>query len=67
MSKIKNKVLGSFEVVRYNFELTNDQPKIVIHQIKSLDENGKYIKFVKLKEVESYLGLYPIKFKEWEK
>ena len=60
---INNKVLGSFEIVRYNFEVVNGEPKIIIHQIKALDQNGKYIKFVKLKEVEPYLNLYPVKFK----
>ena len=66
MSKINNRVLGSFEIVRYNFQIVNGEPKIIIHQIKALDTDGKYIKFVKLKEVESYLHLYPITFKEWE-
>jgi hypothetical protein len=56
--------LNSFEVVRYSFETIDGQPKIVIHQIKALDENGKYIKFVKLKEVTPYLSEYPITFKE---
>jgi hypothetical protein len=59
--------LSSFEVVRYSFDIIGGLPKIVIHQIKALDENGKYIKFVKLKEVTPYLSKYPIKFKEWEK
>lgn len=60
---MNNKVLGSFEIVRYNFEVVNGEPKIIIHQIKALDKEGKYIKFVKLKEVETYLKLYPVKFK----
>jgi hypothetical protein len=60
---INNKVLGSFEIVRYNFEILNGEPKIIIHQIKALDKDGKYIKFVKLKDFEKELSLYPVKFK----
>lgn len=58
------KNLGSFEIVRYHFELVNNEPKIVIEMIKALDVNGKYIKFCKLKEVEPYLSQYPVKFKK---
>jgi len=31
--------------------------------VKVLDENGKYIKFAKLKEVSPYLSKYPVSFK----
>jgi hypothetical protein len=55
--------IGSFEIVRYRFDLINGEPKIIIEMIKVLDENGKYIKFAKLKEVLPYLSQYPIKFK----
>lgn len=61
--KINNRNIGSLEVVRYGFETVDGQPKIVIHQIKVLDENGKYIKFAKLKEIEPYLSQFEIKFK----
>jgi hypothetical protein len=55
--------IGSFEIVRYRFDLINEEPKIIIEMIKVLDQNGKYIKFAKLKEVLPYLSQYPIKFK----
>jgi hypothetical protein len=55
--------IGSFEIVRYRFDLINAEPKIIIEMIKVLDKNGKYIKFAKLKEVLPYLSQYPIKFK----
>lgn len=51
------------EIVRYGFEVIGGQPKIVIHQVKVLDENGKYVKFSKLKEVEPWLGKLPTRFK----
>ena len=50
----------SLEVVRYEYDGEN----IVIKMIKLLDENGKYIKFVKLKEVTPYLSQYNVKFKK---
>jgi hypothetical protein len=55
--------IGSFEIVRYRFDLINGEPKIIIEMIKVLDQKGKYIKFAKLKEVLPYLSQYPIKFK----
>jgi hypothetical protein len=55
--------VGSFEIVRYRFDLINNEPKIIIEMIKVLDKDGKYIKFAKLKEVLPYLNQYPIKFK----
>lgn len=59
MSKV-----GSLEIVKYDFQLVHGEPKIVISMVKVLDEEGRYIKFAKLKEVEPYLALYPVKFKE---
>lgn len=56
--------IGSFEIVRYRFDLINGDPKIIIEMIKVLDQNGNYIKFAKLKEVLPYLSQYPIKFKK---
>tara|TARA_Y100000310_G_C20349478_1_gene653629 strand:- start:243 stop:416 length:174 start_codon:yes stop_codon:yes gene_type:complete len=50
----------SLEVVRYEYDGEN----IVIKMIKLLDENGKYIKFVKLKEVTPHLSQYNVKFKK---
>jgi hypothetical protein len=60
------KKIGSLEVIKYDFELINEKPKIVISMIKVLDEDGKYIKFAKLKDVEPYLSKYPITFKKFE-
>ena len=47
------------EVVRYE----HNGKDIVIKQIKALDEQGKYIKFVKLDKVMPYLSKIPITFK----
>lgn len=55
--------VGSFEITKYDFELVDGDPKIVISMIKVLDKNGKYIKFAKLKDVEKYLSKYPVTFK----
>ncbi len=55
--------VGSFEITKYDFELVDGDPKIVISMVKVLDKNGKYIKFAKLKEVERYLSNYPVTFK----
>lgn len=55
--------IGSFEIVRYHFDLVNNEPKIIIEMVKVLDKNGKYIKFAKLKELLPYLSKYPVKFK----
>ena len=61
---INGKQLGSFEIVRYSFELIKGEPKILIHQIKALDVNGAYIKFAKLESVLPYLSEYPVDFKK---
>jgi NurA-like 5'-3' nuclease len=63
LEKRKNNI-GSLEVVRYEVQMINGQPKIVISQVKVLDTNGKYIKFAKLKDVNPYLSKYPISFKQ---
>jgi hypothetical protein len=57
------KKIGSLEITRYNFEYIENEPKIIISMVKVLDENGKYIKFAKLKEVSSHLSKYPVSFK----
>ena len=57
------KKIGSLEITRYNYELIDGEPKIVISMVKVLDEQGEYIKFAKLKEVEPYLSLYTVNFK----
>lgn len=61
---INGKQLGSFEIVRYSFDLIKGEPKILIHQIKALDVNGAYIKFAKLESVLPYLCDYPVDFKK---
>jgi len=63
---INGKELGSFEIVRYSFDLVKGEPKILIHQIKALDVNSAYIKFAKLESVMPYLCQYPITFKKLE-
>ena len=55
--------IGSLEITRYDFEIVDGNPKIVISMVKVLDEKGKYVKFAKLKDVEPYLSKYPITFK----
>jgi hypothetical protein len=55
--------IGSLEITKYDFEYVDGEPKIVISMVKVLDENGKYIKFAKLKEVSPYLSKYPVSFK----
>ena len=55
--------IGSLEITKYDFEYVDGKPKIVISMVKVLDENGKYIKFAKLKEVSSHLSKYPVSFK----
>jgi hypothetical protein len=49
--------IGSLEITKYDFEYVDGEPKIVISMVKVLDENGKYIKFAKLKEVIPYLWI----------
>jgi hypothetical protein len=56
--------IGSFEVVKYDFEFIKGQPKLVISMVKVLDKAGNYLKFAKLKEVMPFLSKFPIKFKE---
>ena len=56
--------VGSLEVIKYEFEVINGEPKIVISMVKVLDTNGKYMKFAKLKGVHPFLSKYPIKFKQ---
>lgn len=58
------KIPKSLEIVRYTFEFIDGNPKIIIHQIKVLDEKGKYIKFASNEKVFNYLSKFPISFKE---
>lgn len=50
----------SLEIVRYE----HNGKDIIINQIKALDKDGKYIKFVKLDKVMPYLSKMPVKFKD---
>jgi|TARA_B110000908_G_scaffold139182_1_gene165683 hypothetical protein len=58
------KEIGNLEITKYNYQEVNGEPKIIISMVKVLDEDGKYIKFAKLKEVEKYLSKYPVVFKK---
>jgi hypothetical protein len=58
------KEIGNLEITKYNYQEVNGDPKIIISMVKVLDEDGKYIKFAKLKEVEKYLSKYPVVFKK---
>lgn len=62
METIKRKPT-SLEIVRYSFEFIDGNPKIIIHQIKVLDEKGKYIKFASNEKVFKYLKDFPVTFK----
>ena len=55
--------LGSLEITRYNFKFVDGQPKIVIEMVKAIDTEGKYIKFLPMKEVVQLLDKYPVRFK----
>lgn len=63
MEDIKN-IVASFEIVRYRHANVNGDSKIIIDMVKALDAHGRYIKFVKLKDVEPYLWQYPVSFKK---
>ena len=62
--EMKQKEVGSLEIIKYRFDYIDGEPKIIIDMVKVLDKNGAYIKFAKLKGVVDYLSKYPIKFKE---
>jgi hypothetical protein len=62
--EMKQKEVGSLEVIKYRFDYIDGEPKIIIDMVKVLDKNGAYIKFAKLEGVIDYLSKYPIKFKE---
>lgn len=53
----------TFEIVRYHFEIINNEPKIVIDMVKVL-KYGNYVKFAKLKDVVNYLSKHDVVFKE---
>ena len=60
----QNKKPASLQIVRYSFEFIDGNPKIIIHQIKVLDKNGKYIKFASNEKVFKYLKDFPVTFKD---
>ena len=62
--EMKQKEVGSLEVIKYRFDYIDGEPKIIIDMVKVLDKNGAYIKFAKLEGVIDYLSKYPITFKE---
>lgn len=51
------------EITRYDWELVDGQPKIVIHQVKLMEDDGTYIKFAKLKDIEMELANHPVRFR----
>jgi hypothetical protein len=61
---INDREVGSFEIVRYTFEHINNNPKIIIHQVRVNDVDGNFIKFAKLSWVYSYLSDYDVTFKK---
>lgn len=63
LNEMKNRKVGSFEIVKYNVVIQEGHPKIVIEMIKVLDEDGEYIKFARLKDVVGYLSKYPVTFR----
>lgn len=54
------------EITRYDWQLVNGQPKIVIHQVKLMEDDGTYIKFGKLKDVIDLLPYHPVKFRAFD-
>lgn len=54
--------LGSFVIKKYKLQVVDGEPKILISMIKALDKNGKYIKFVSMKEAEPLLSQVPVTF-----
>lgn len=52
------------EITKYAFQLVNGEPKIVISMVKQMDDDGKYIKFAKMKEIVTELSKHPVMFKE---
>jgi hypothetical protein len=55
------------EIVRYNWQLVDGDPKIVISMVKVMEDDGTYIKFAKLKEIIDYLPDHPVSFRKLEK
>ena len=55
--------LASLEITRYKFRFVDSQPKIVVEMVKAIDADGKYIKFLPLKEAVQLLEKYPVTFK----
>jgi hypothetical protein len=60
---INDRIVGSLEITKYDFEIINGDPKIVISMVKVLDDSGKYITFDKMKSVIDYISYYPVSFK----
>ena len=60
--EINKRIVGSLEVVKYDHQEIDGDPKIVISMIKVLDNKGEYIKFAKLKNILPYLSDLNIKF-----
>ncbi len=61
---INDREVGSFEIVRYTFEYIDNNPKIIIHQVRVNDVDGNFIKFAKLSGVYEYLSSYNVTFKK---
>jgi hypothetical protein len=61
-----DRIVNEFEITKYDFKMINGEPKIVISEIKVLDDSGKYIKFAKLDKVIEYLSYYYVSFKAKE-
>lgn len=59
MRKVKR-----FEIATYEAKNVDGNSKIVISRIGAYDDSGKWIKWVKLKEVLPYLSKYPVTFKQ---
>lgn len=51
------------EITKYQFKVIDGQPKIVVSMVKALDSDGKYIKFLSMKESLPLLSELPVTFK----
>lgn len=54
------------EITRYDWQMVGRDPKIVIHQVKLMEDDGTYIKFGKLKDVIDLLPYHPVTFRAFD-
>jgi len=55
-----------FEIVKYRFDVVDGKPKIIIEMIKQTDADGKYVKFISMKDALPLLAKYPVMFRDYD-